>query len=190
MRLKWVDISKCALQVIRLQDKIVIRINISAFFHFQSFIDNTQDRKMREKLNPFHSCFTLKTFRFVLAKLISIWIDIHSCWLSIHILKIPSKSWSFVLETDFIFLGFFDDGCCLLKLQIQHNNHCWKYHQFYGQLWIPLISWVHWINFHYFRGHTESISTNFLVKLWSPLISWTGLEVHLFRGHAALLALQ
>ena len=35
-------------------------------------IDNTQDRKIGEKLNPFHGCFTIKRIKFMLAKQISI----------------------------------------------------------------------------------------------------------------------
>ena len=49
-----------------------------------------KDREMREKLNPFHARFTLKTVRFAHAKLINIWIEINSCWSCIKNLKIPS----------------------------------------------------------------------------------------------------
>ena len=79
-------------------------------------IDNTQDRNMREKWNPFHACFTVKTVRFRLAKLTNIWIENASCCSSVQNLEIPLKLGSFARETVLIFLSSFDVGCCLLQI--------------------------------------------------------------------------
>ena len=69
-------------------------------------IDNTHDRKMHEKCNPFHVRFT-RTVRFMPGK-----IEITSCCWCIQNLKILLKTSSFARETVLIFLAFFDVGCC------------------------------------------------------------------------------
>ena len=57
-------------------------------------------------------CFTHKTVRFWLAKLVDIWIDHKSCSSWIQNLKIPLKLSSFAFETNSIFLDFFSVVCC------------------------------------------------------------------------------
>ena len=69
--------------------------------------------KNARKMNPFQARFTLKLVRFLLSKLINIWIETNSYWSCIQSLKIPSKSSSFARKTDLKFLAFFDLGCCL-----------------------------------------------------------------------------
>ena len=86
-------------------------------------IENTQDRKMWEKLNPFLPHFTIKTVRVIVLKLINVGIEINSCCSCIQNLKIPlRKSSSFALKKDLIFLGFFHLGCCLLGLNFGQKS--------------------------------------------------------------------
>ena len=71
-----------------------------------NWIDNTQDRKMREKWNPLHDRFTVKTVKSRLAKVINIWIYIISYCSWIKNLKILLKTISFAL-TGFHFISFY-----------------------------------------------------------------------------------
>ena len=88
-------------------------------------IDNTQDGKIREKLNPFHARFTVKTAIFMLAKLVNIWIEIiFGC--SFIQFKKSFKIMQFARETSFNFHAILDHGCCLSSVPTQVLRNCDK----------------------------------------------------------------